>query len=222
GFSLPLQDKLEFQEFFKIPIVDYYGLTETCGSCIVQEKDRFETNLLGKSVDSLAMVINERGEEAEEGELLIFSNNLTSGYFNRPELTQKKFKKGWFHTGDLARINSAGDIYLKGRKDRLIINREGDNIYPEEIEEGLKKDPKVNEVYVGPLRSLNDIGVLISLHKEFSELEKEVFHHPKLSGFNKKIHFVKELPKNKNKKIDLTTCNQILKSLEETNSANLL
>ena len=86
-------------------------------------------------------MILRKGEEAEEGELFIFSNNLTSGYFKKPELSKKKFKEGWFHTGDLARINSAGDIYLKGRKDRLLINREGDNIYPEEIEEGLKKDP---------------------------------------------------------------------------------
>jgi long-subunit acyl-CoA synthetase (AMP-forming) len=222
GFSLSVEDKKDFQEFFQIPIVDYYGLTETCGSCIVQEKGRFEKGLLGKSKDSLAMIVDDQGYENNKGELLIFSNNLTSGYFENPGLTQKKFKKGWFLTGDLAFINKEGDIFLQGRKDRLLINRDGDNIYPESIEENLKKHPDVNEVYVGSLSSLQDIGILISLNKSSPDLERKIFANKELQNFKKRIHFVENLPKNQNKKIDLTSCHQILKKLEEIKREQLL
>jgi hypothetical protein len=80
----------------------------------------------------------------------------------------------------------------------------------------------VNEVYVGSLSSLQDIGILISLNKSSPDLERKIFANKELQNFKKRIHFVENLPKNQNKKIDLTSCHQILGKLEEIKREQLL
>ena len=69
-----------------------------------------------------------------------------NGYYNSPELTEKTITDGWLRTGDIAELNENGRLKIKGRSDDMII-RAGINIYPQEIEAELKKDPRTKEVF---------------------------------------------------------------------------
>lgn len=105
-----------------------YGLTEHSPrvSALLSNEFSKKTNSVGKAIgDVTVKVLN--------GELLIKSNSVMKGYFNKQELTNKKIKDGWLYTGDIATIDQDGYIYIHGRKDNMII-KAGLNIYPEEIE----------------------------------------------------------------------------------------
>ena len=83
---------------------------------------------------------------AEDGELLVRSECLFSGYFKDPEATAAVLKDGWLHTGDIADIDRDGFIYITGRKKELIVSSNGKKIYPARIESLFKMEPIVNQV----------------------------------------------------------------------------
>jgi long-chain acyl-CoA synthetase len=78
------------------------------------------------------------------GEIVIRGHNVMKGYHNRPEATAEAMKGGWFHTGDLARVDEDGYFFIVDRKKDMII-RGGYNVYPREIEEVLYEHPAVLE-----------------------------------------------------------------------------
>ena len=82
-----------------------------------------------------------------EGELLIRGPNLMQGYWNRPEATAEAFTDGWFHSGDLARMDEEGDLYIVERKKDMFISG-GENVYPAEVENVLYELPQVGEAAV--------------------------------------------------------------------------
>ena len=81
------------------------------------------------------------------GEIVIRGYNVMKGYYNRPEATAEAFRNGWFHTGDMAKKDEDGYIFIVDRKKDLII-RGGFNVYPREVEEVLYSHPAVNEAAV--------------------------------------------------------------------------
>jgi len=83
----------------------------------------------------------------EVGEIGVRGHNIMKGYYNRPEATAESIRDGWFHTGDIGRMDQDGYFYIVDRKKDLII-RGGMNIYPREIEELLYNHPKVLEAAV--------------------------------------------------------------------------
>jgi long-chain acyl-CoA synthetase len=85
--------------------------------------------------------------EGEVGEIVIRGPNVMKGYWQRPEATAEALRDGWFHTGDLARVDSDGYFYIVDRKKDMII-RGGYNVYPREIEEVLYEHPAVAEAAV--------------------------------------------------------------------------
>lgn len=97
------------------------------------------------------------------------------GYYEDPELTKKTIQEGWLKTGDMASFDSEGLLYIKGRKDNLII-RAGINIYPQEIENVLLQDEHIKNVIA--YRIKNDIaGDRIGLKVETNNLtEEEIFN----------------------------------------------
>lgn len=99
----------------------------------------------------------------EVGEVFVKGNNVMTGYFDDVERTRKTVKKGWLHTGDLGYIDRNGRLYIKGRKDDLII-RAGMNIYPAEIENTLSADSRVREiqVYGYSKNDTQEIGMTVS------------------------------------------------------------
>jgi long-chain acyl-CoA synthetase len=80
------------------------------------------------------------------GEIQVNGDNVTIGYFNNPEATAAAFTEdGWFRTGDLGIIDKYGNIFIRGRSKAMILSANGQNIYPEEIEDQLNEMPMVAE-----------------------------------------------------------------------------
>ncbi len=112
----------------------------------------------------------------ETGELAIKGPQIMQGYWDNKDLTQMALRQGWLYTGDLARMDADGFFYLVDRKDDLIISG-GFNIYPSQIEEVLRKHPKIQDVAVigTPDRIKGQVVQAIIVLKEGLEGEKEEF-----------------------------------------------
>jgi len=130
-----------------------YGLSEATGpGCVhlgIENKGKVET--IGKAgFNWETRIVNEQGKNAavrEVGELLVRGNGVMKGYYKNPELTAATIKDGWLYTGDMAKTDSEGFIYLVDRKKDVII-RGGENIYPLEIEDVLTSHPKIYDAAV--------------------------------------------------------------------------
>jgi len=130
-----------------------YGLSEGGGPGIVDLGIENETKIGAIGKPSLmwdARVVDDRGEDVREGqvgELIVKGNGVMKGYYKNPELTAKTIRDRWLYTGDLAKVDDEGFIYLVDRKKDLVISG-GENIYPVEVEEIIQKHPKVHDVAV--------------------------------------------------------------------------
>lgn len=139
--------------FPHMDIYHVYGLTEAGPriSYLPPEKFLQHSDCVGVPLKSVNIkVVKADGSSAkrgEEGVLWVSGNNVMNGYYNAPKETAKVLNDGWLCTGDVAVINEEGLLKIKGRNDDLII-RAGMNIYPAEVEEALKKDPRVRELLV--------------------------------------------------------------------------
>jgi len=136
------------------------------------------------------------------GELMIRGPNLLQEYWNRPEATQKAFSNGWFHTGDLARMDSDGDLYIVDRKKDMFISG-GENVYPAEVENAIYELKEVAETAVIGLKDekWGEVGcALVTLKSGNALSEKEIveFLKTRLAKFKvpKRVVFVDALPRN--------------------------
>lgn len=125
-----------------------YGLTET-SPVIAAEDDKFtKIGSIGKAFPSLDVKIKDENEEGI-GELLVKGPTLMLGYYQNEEATKETIdEEGWLHTGDLAKIDKEGFIFITGRKKYVIVLKNGKNIYPEEIEMLINKIAGVSESFV--------------------------------------------------------------------------
>lgn len=126
-----------FEDDFSVRVVNVYGLTETvCEACYCGPDDAsYRRGTVGKPVDCEARIVDENGAEVpagESGELVLRGDNVMTGYFRMPEATQEVLRDGWFHTGDLARIDADGFVHIVGRKKSVIVTG-GHNVYPEDV-----------------------------------------------------------------------------------------
>ena len=124
-----------------VRIIQGYGATECGGIGFSWEMDPLRPDTIGKPHELMEVKL-------EEGELLVKSRSLMSGYYNDIEGTKEVLKDGWYYTGDLAEIDDEGYVNLVGRKKNLIILSNGENISPEEIEKKWMKCPFVAEVVI--------------------------------------------------------------------------
>ncbi len=90
---------------------------------------------------------------AEDGEILVRGENVTTGYFGAAEATAEAFEGGWFHTGDIGEVDANGRLYIKGRKKEMIVTPEGLNVFPEDVERVVAALPGVRDVAVVGVRS---------------------------------------------------------------------
>ena len=152
GAALPVEVLRGFEEAFGVPVLEGYGLSETSpvASFNLPGRER-KPGSIGTPIRDVRMrvVDNEDHEVAqgEVGEIVISGPNVMKGYWQRPEATAEAIRDGWFHTGDLARVDEDGYFYIVDRKKDLII-RGGYNVYPREIEEVLYEHPAVAEAAV--------------------------------------------------------------------------
>ena len=180
GAIMPLQLNKEFEDFFKIELLDGYGITET--STFVTMNWPGKNRIMGSCGLALpglgVRIINpENNKDAsinQEGELICRGPNVMQGYHNKPEETKKVLKDGWYYTGDLAKQDENGYLTITGRLKEIII-RGGQNISPTEVEEAILKNEKVLDcAVVGlPHDQLGEIPGAFVILKEGYKLDEQ-------------------------------------------------
>ena len=130
-----------------INIVQGYGLTETSPVIGIGTHKYHKIGSIGKAVPSVEVKIVSPNKEGI-GELAVKGKSIMIGYFENEEANKNVFKDGWFYTGDLARIDEEGYIFICGRKKSVIVLKNGKNIYPEEMENLINRIEGVNESFI--------------------------------------------------------------------------
>ena len=132
-----------------------YGLTE-CAPLVAGNTDFFKRNdSAGLPIPNVEYKIDNPDRDGV-GEIIVKGPNVMLGYYNMPEETEKVLKDGWFHTGDLGKIDENGFLYITGRCKSVIVTKNGKNIYPEEIEAYLNDSPLISEALVMGIQKEND------------------------------------------------------------------
>ena len=146
-----------------IPVVEGYGITETGPVLTVNRPGAPRVGTVGLPLDGVKIKIQDPNPEGV-GEILARGENVMQGYYNNPAETAKALVDGWYHTGDLGRFDEKGYLVISGRKKSLIVNREGKNIYPEEVERQVMESPLVLECLAMGYRDPNDgVGERVGL-----------------------------------------------------------
>jgi long-chain acyl-CoA synthetase len=152
GAALPVEVLRGFEEAYGVSVLEGYGLSETSPVASFNHPDREQKpGSIGTPIRDVRMrVVDGEDHEVpqgEVGEIVISGPNVMKGYWQRPEATAEAVRDGWFHTGDLGRVDEDGYFYIVDRKKDMII-RGGYNVYPREIEEVLYEHPAVAEAAV--------------------------------------------------------------------------
>ena len=138
--AAPLDPELEaFWGRLGFLVVQGYGLTETAPIVTLNHPFHASRGAVGKPIAGVEVRI------ADDGEILVKGENVTSGYFNAPEETRASFKDGWFHTGDIGELDDKGQLHIRGRKKEMIVTPEGLNVFPEDVERVLNEIPGIVE-----------------------------------------------------------------------------
>ena len=139
----------------KLNSLQGYGLTE-CAPLVAGNTDFYKRNdSAGLPIPNVEYKIYDPDKEGV-GEIIVKGPNVMLGYYNMPEETEKVLKDGWFHTGDLGKIDENGFLYITGRCKSVIVTKNGKNIYPEEIESYLNDSPLISEALVMGIQKEND------------------------------------------------------------------
>ena len=132
-----------------------YGLTE-CSPLVAGNTDYFsKSDSCGLPIPNVEYKIDSPNEEGV-GEILVKGPNVMLGYYNNLTDTNKVLVDGWFHTGDLGKIDEDGYLYITGRCKSVIVTKNGKNIYPEEVEYYLNDNPLISESLVSGIHKDND------------------------------------------------------------------
>lgn len=128
-------------------LVQGYGLTETSPVIGIGTNENYRLGSIGKAVPHVkAKIINQNDEGI--GELIVKGPNVMLGYYQNEEATKEAIKDGWFYTGDLAKIDEDGYIFICGRKKSVIVLKNGKNIFPEEMENLVNRIEGVKESFI--------------------------------------------------------------------------
>jgi long-chain acyl-CoA synthetase len=213
--ALPADTIYTFEKRFKLPLIEGYGLTEASPVVAVNPLKRIRKPAsVGLPVPGVEVaVVGEEGGRipaGEIGELIVKGPNVMKGYFNNEEETKAVLKDGWLYTGDMARIDKDGYIYIVDRKKDLIIVG-GMNIYPREVEDFIMKHPSVEEcAMVGiPDGKGSEISVLFVKKKDdavINDIDARDYLKGHVASFKipKKIKFIDDFPKTATGKIKKT------------------
>ncbi len=160
------KDLAEFYAAIGMPLIEGYGLTEG-GVAALNPLDRPKSGSIGKLLPGVEARIE------EDGELLLRSTCLFSGYFNDPAATAAVLRDGWLATGDIGEMDAEGYLYITGRKKDLIVSSNGKKIYPSRIEALLKREPLISHVLLIGDR-LPYVCALVSVTGAREEAERAV------------------------------------------------
>lgn len=160
----------EIENFFisvGFPIAMGYGTTETAPLITFAHQDNYVAGSCGVAVKHMEVKVLSDDPENVAGELVCRGINVMKGYYKNQEATDAVIDKdGWFHTGDLATMSADGHIFVKGRSKNMLLGPNGQNIYPEEIEDKLNSMAMVNESIV----IQNDDKLVALVHPDMEEV----------------------------------------------------
>ncbi len=139
----------DLMKSIRLPYTVGYGMTE-CGPILgYTDWKRFRKGSCGRAVHRMALRIDSEDQSRTVGEIQAKGDNVMMGYYKNEEATKAAFTAdGWLRTGDLGVIDSKGNIFIRGRSKNMILSSNGQNIYPEEIEDKLNNQPYVVESIV--------------------------------------------------------------------------
>ncbi len=157
----------EFMWIIGLPVFNGYGLTETSPGVAISGVGMVRFDSVGKALRETELKL------AEDGELLVKGPQVMIGYYKNDEATMETFEDGWFKTGDIAKIDEEGFVYIIDRKKELIVTAGGKNIAPQPIENELKLDKYISQAIVFGDRKpylvaiiTPDIGQMIEFARE--------------------------------------------------------
>ena len=143
-----------------------YGATECAPIICYEDYKTFVPGSCGRPVVHMEVKIDSHDPENVPGEILARGLNVMLGYYKNEEATQNTLdKEGWYHTGDLGTMDAEGNIFIKGRSKNMLLSSNGQNIYPEEIEDQLNSLPMVMESVV--VQRGDKLAALV--HPDFEE-----------------------------------------------------
>jgi long-chain acyl-CoA synthetase len=206
--ALPVETLQGFEKRFRIPLLEGYGLTEASPVVTLNPlKDQRKAGSIGvvlsKNIE--LKILDDKGNTCvpgQIGELLVKGPNVMQGYFRQEEATRQTLKDDWLYTGDMAKFDRAGYVYIVGRKKEMV-NVRGLNVYPREIEEVLYQNPKIKEAAVIGIADLHKGEVpkgFVVLKEGEKATEHEIIQYlrERLAPYKipKYIEFKASLPKN--------------------------
>ncbi|MCM3764771.1 long-chain fatty acid--CoA ligase [Neobacillus niacini] len=204
-------------EFFQkrgIPFYEGFGLTETAPFVSILDKENTirKNGSVGKEpMHTTVRIVDPLDRDVrpgEVGELIVNGPNVMVGYWNKPEATKEAIKNGWFYTGDLAKFDEEGFIYIVDRKKDMIITG-GENVYPIEIEQVLFRHPNIREAAIIGYpdekwgESIKAVVALKDDSQPLTVIDLEKFLDGKIARFKmpKMVEIVSALPRNATGKI---------------------
>lgn len=212
GSALPGEVLNQFDAVFGAKVLEGYGLSETSPVASFNHPDRErKVGSIGTPIRGVEMkVVDESGADlpsGEMGEIVIRGHNVMKGYWRKPEATEAAIRDGWFHSGDLAKVDEDGYFFILDRKKDMII-RGGYNVYPREVEEVLYEHPSVAEAAVVGVPDKEwgeEVGAAVALKPgeqiDADELRAYVKERVAAYKYPRHVWFVEALPKGPTGKI---------------------
>lgn len=212
GAALPVDVLNRWEDRYKVKVLEGYGLSETSpvASFNIIERPQ-KPGSIGLPIWGVDMAVmrDDRtfADVGEVGEIVIRGHNIMKGYLNRPEATAEAIVDGWFHSGDMGRMDDEGYFFIVDRKKDLII-RGGMNIYPREIEEVLYGHPAILEAAVVGVPDVargEEVKAYVSLREgaeaTVAQLTEYCADHMAKYKIPKEFEILGELPKGPTGKI---------------------
>jgi long-chain acyl-CoA synthetase len=220
GSSMPPEVLRKAVEVLRCKFSQIYGLTEAVPQTFLEpeehifegpeEKVKLLTSIGRPALNVDLRIVNDKGQDlpvGEIGEIICRCDTMMEGYWRKPKETRETLKGGWLYTGDLAKRDEEGYIYLIDRKKDMII-RGGENIYPAEIERILYEHPKIMEAAVIGIPDETwgeSVKAIVVLKSGEQATEEEIIQYCKerLASYKKpsSIDFVETLPRTSGGKV---------------------
>jgi acyl-CoA synthetase (AMP-forming)/AMP-acid ligase II/acyl carrier protein len=209
--ALPPKLMGELETLFALPVIQTFGMTEAgplISSTALPPAIR-KPGSVGRSCGTEIRIVGPQGQSlpaGETGEVAIRGDNVFAGYEGDPETNARQFRDGWFHTGDTGYLDPEGDLFLTGRIKQLI-NRGGEKINPQEVDDALLTHPAVSEAasFAIPHKTLGeDVSAAVVLRQDISPEELRSYLLERLASFKvpHRIAVMEALPRNPVGKVD--------------------